>query len=227
MVSMRRTVLLVAFALAAGTLQTRPEGRGLQSTGVIYGRVDIRRTLPALARRPAISELGTPPPHGAVDRTQAVVYLETSGARAFDRGQPQRVTMDQREETFSPRVLAITVGSTVDFRNSDHTYHNVFSLSKVRRFDLGRYATGRSKAVRFDRPGVVRVFCEIHSHMSAFILVFGHRYFAATDADGAYRLRAVPAGRHTLILWHEGAERESRLVTVSQGGAAEVDFSVQ
>ena len=84
--------------------------------------------------------------------------------------------MDQRNETFVPHVLAITVGTTVDFPNSDNTYHNVFSLRGPRQFDLGRYAAGRSKSVRFDRPGIVRVFCEIHSHMNAFILVFNHRY---------------------------------------------------
>ena len=85
--------------------------------------------------------------------------------------------MDQRNETFVPHLLAVTVGTTVDFPNNDRTYHNVFSLSKAQRFDLGRYAAGRSKAVRFDRPGVVRVFCDIHSHMNAFILVFTHRFF--------------------------------------------------
>ena len=84
--------------------------------------------------------------------------------------------MDQRNETFVPHVLAITTGTTVDFPNSDRIYHNVFSLSKTAPFDLGRYAVGRSKSVRFDRPGIVRVFCDIHSHMSAFILVFSHPF---------------------------------------------------
>ena len=97
-------------------------------------------------------------------------------------------------ETFVPHVLPIVAGTTVDFPNNDHTYHNVFSLSKTKTFDLGRYAVGRSKSVRFDRPGIVRVFCDIHSHMSAFIIVFAHRYFALADIDGAYRLENVPPG---------------------------------
>ena len=122
--------------------------------------------------------------------------------------------MDQRNETFIPHVLAITVGTTVDFPNSDNTYHNVFSISKAKSFDLGHYAAGRSKAVRFDRPGIVRVFCEIHSHMSAFILVFSHRYFAVTGADGRYQIGRVPPGRYTLNAWNEGAVRESRQITV-------------
>ena len=134
--------------------------------------------------------------------------------------------MDQRNETFVPHVLAITVGTTVDFPNSDNIYHNVFSLRGPRPFDLGRYAAGRSKAVRFDRPGIVRVFCEIHSHMSAFILVFNHRYFAVTSADGRYQIGRVPPGRYTLVAWNEGAIRESRAVMIPEdGGAVEADFA--
>src|SRR5688572_32493520 len=75
--------------------------------------------------------------------------------------------MDQRNERFVPHLLAVMVGTFVDFPNSDLTYHNVFSLSRAKRFDLGRYAAGKSKGVRMDRPGVVRVFCDIHSHMNA------------------------------------------------------------
>ena len=119
-------------------------------------------------------------PRDVPNRRRSVVYLEAAPQGAFEEHEG-RAVMDQRHETFVPYVLAITVGTTVDFTNSDRTYHNVFSLSKPRRFDLGRYAAGQSKAVRFDRPGVVRVFCEIHSHMSAFILVFNHRFFAVTD----------------------------------------------
>ncbi len=136
--------------------------------------------------------------------------------------------MDQRNETFVPRVLAITVGTTVDFPNSDGVYHNVFSLSGAKRFDLGRYPAGRSRSVRFDRPGIVRVFCEIHSHMSAFILVFNHRYFALTAADGRYQINRVPPGRYTLVAWHEGSVRESRPVVVTEdAGSVEADFTIR
>src|SRR6266480_2294400 len=96
-------------------------------------------------------------------RGRVEVTREPPAQGAFEEHEG-RAIMDQRHETFVPYVLAVTVGTTVDFTNSDRTYHNVFSLSKPRRFDLGRYATGQSKSVRFDRPGVVRVFCEIHSH---------------------------------------------------------------
>ncbi len=127
--------------------------------------------------------------------------------------------MDQRNETFVPRLLAVTTGTVVDFPNSDRTYHNVFSLSRARRFDLGRYASGRSKSVRFDRPGVVRVFCDIHSHMSAFVVVFNHPFFRVTDVDGRYRLDDVPAGTYTVVGWYEGEARVQRSVTVAAGAA--------
>jgi hypothetical protein len=124
-------------------------------------------------------------------------------------------------------VLAIPVGTVVEFPNSDHIYHNVFSLSKPKRFDLGRYANGRSKWVRFDRPGIVRVFCDIHSHMSAFILIFGHRYFATTDAEGRYRIDNIPPGTYNVVAWQEGEARDTRTVRIpGQGGALEQDFVV-
>jgi hypothetical protein len=135
--------------------------------------------------------------------------------------------MDQRNQTFVPWVLAVSVGTTVDFPNSDSTFHNVFSLSRTRRFDLGRYPRGQQRSVRFDRPGVVRVFCEIHSHMNAFILVFAHRYFAVTDAASRYRIDGVPPGEYRLVLWQDGREREVRTLRVLASEVTEADFVVK
>ena len=146
---------------------------------------------------------------------------------AFADVEPQRATMDQRNETFIPHVLAITVGTTVDFPNSDNTYHNVFSIARARSFDLGRYAAGHSKSVRFDRPGIVRVFCEIHSHMSAFILVFNHRYFAVTWADGRYQIGRVPPDA---IRWTRGTKARCASPGRSRPGrrrAVEADFTLR
>jgi plastocyanin len=171
-----------------------------------------------------VSEIGVPAPRPLTDRRRAVVYLETAPRGAFEMREGTRAVVDQRDETFVPHVLAVTAGTTVVFTNSDRTYHNVFSLSKDNRFDLGRYGRGHSKAVRFEHPGVVRVFCDIHSHMSAFILVFAHRFFAVTDADGRYRIDDVPAGSYTLVAWNEGQVRESRSLRVGDDGTVEADF---
>jgi hypothetical protein len=119
------------------------------------------------------------------------------------------------------------VGSSVDFPNSDKVYHNVFSLSKTRRFDLGRYPRGQSRSVVFDRTGVVRVFCEIHSHMSAYILVFAHRFFAVSDVDGRFRIDGIPPGSYTLAVWNEGNVRLRREVRVEAGQALEQDLAVE
>lgn len=178
-------------------------------------------------RRPSAGELGDSPARDPTDRRRAVVYFETAPRGAFE-DRDARATLDQRQETFVPHLLAITVGTVVDFPNSDRTYHNVFSLSKARRFDLGRYATGRSKSVRFDRPGIVRVFCDIHSHMNAFILVFSHRYFSVTDADGRYEIDNVPPGSYTLVAWVEGSIRDTRALQVTpESRGIELDFPLR
>jgi plastocyanin len=195
--------------------------------GSLRGRVDIRRSVPPAERRPGVSDRGTPGARDFPDRRRAVVYLESAPGGAFEEREPHRARMDQRNEMFFPHVLAISAGTVVDFPNNDSTYHNVFSLSKTRRFDLGRYAQGRSKSVRFDRPGIVRVFCDIHSHMSAFILVFSHRYFATTDAEGRYRIDNIPPGSYTVVAWHDGANRDTRTVTIPDGNSVELDFVVQ
>ena len=157
----------------------------------------------------------------------AVVYLETAPRGAFEERRGPTVVLDQRNEAFVPHVLAITTGTTVQFLNSDKTYHNVFSLSKPKRFDLGRYPTGSSKSVRFDRPGIVRVFCEIHSHMSAFILVFAHQHFAVTNARGEYRLDGLPPGTYTVAVWHPVLGAKTRTVRVpDEGGELDLDFEL-
>jgi plastocyanin len=232
---MRLTALLFAATLALTGHPTSPLGfvgatrAPAQGTGgALRGRVDIRRAAAAPERRPGVTDLGTPAPRQVADIRRAVVYLETAPRGAFDGDQPARLRMDQRNETFVPHVLAAATGTVIDFPNNDSVYHNVFSLSKAKRFDLGRYARGRSKAVRFDQPGIVRVFCDIHSHMSAFVLVFGHPYFATTDADGRYRIDNIPAGTYTVVAWHEGESRDPRSVVIpAQGGIIEQDFEVR
>jgi hypothetical protein len=136
--------------------------------------------------------------------------------------------MLQRDQAFVPHVLAITVGTTVDFPNGDPFFHSVFSLSKTKAFDLGSYPRGKSKAVRFDRPGVVQVFCDIHSHMSAYIIVFAHRFFAVTDAAGRYEIAGVPPGAYTLRVWHEGEVRDTRPIVIPEaGGPVDAGFVIR
>jgi plastocyanin len=212
---------LVSFVSSA------PERAAAARTGAIRGRVELRRVATAMARRPGIADLGTAAARDTPDLLRSVVYLESAPRGAFETNDGGRVMMDQRNETFVPHVLAIMTGTTVDFPNSDKFYHNVFSLSKPKPFDLGRYAAGNSRPVRFDRPGIVRVFCDIHSHMNAFILVFSHPFFAMTDAEGRYRIENVPPGAYGVIAWNEGTSSDTRPITVPDGGVAELDFTLR
>jgi plastocyanin len=187
----------------------------------------LRRAAAPSERRPGVADLGTPSVRDMPDLLRSVVYLESAPRGAFESADSGRVVMDQRNETFVPHVLAIMTGTTVDFPNSDKFYHNVFSLSKPARFDLGRYAAGRFRSIRFDKPGIVRVFCDIHSHMNAFIVVFSHPFFALTDGEGRYRIENIPPGGYNVIAWNEGAASDPRPVAVPDGGVAELDFTLR
>ena len=217
------STFVVATAVAILAMPCAIDG---QSRGaLVRGRVELPRMVSLVERRPVAADLGEAAARSAIEPRRAVVYFEAAPKGAFEDREGGHVSMDQRNETFVPHLLAITVGTTVDFPNNDRTYHNVFSLSKARRFDLGRYATGRSKAIRFERPGIVRVFCEIHSHMNAFILVFSHRFFAVSDADGRYQIDGVPAGTYTLVAWVEGVIRDAKSITITPDTrSVETDF---
>jgi len=208
---------------AAADLSVQSQAQG---TGGIRGRLILARVPHSSERRPEVASPGSAGPRDPNDRRPGVVYLEQAPRSAFDEPAPARAVMDQRNERFVPHVLAVTVGTVVDFPNSDRTYHNVFSLSRAKRFDLGRYAAGKSKSVRMDRAGVVRVFCDIHSHMNAFVLVFAHPFFDVTEPDGRFALPNVPPGTYTVVGWHEGDARVTRPVTVVPGGWTEIDLPV-
>jgi plastocyanin len=227
----RGTSVAARFALTfvsiVALVSSVPRPTGAARPGSIRGRVELKRQAAAIERRPGVGDLGTPAGRDVPDLRRSVVYLESAPRGAFETSECGRAVMDQRNETFVPHVLAITTGTTVDFPNSDKFYHNVFSLSKTRPFDLGRYAAGNSRPVRFDRAGIIRVFCDIHSHMNAYILVFNHPFFAMTDAEGRYRIENVPPGTYGVIAWNEGTSSEARPITVADGGVAELDFTLR
>jgi plastocyanin len=227
MTPIRALTIVVCGVLLLGSPQREPRPRTV--TGTIRGRIEVR-TSGSNEVRPDVAALGMHAVHDRPDRRRSVVYLETAPRAAFDPNEEPRASMDQRNENFVPHVLAIVAGTTVDFPNDDSTYHSVFSLSKPRPFNLGRYAAGRSKSVRFDQAGIVRVFCDIHSHMSAFILVFAHRYFAMTDDEGRYRLLNVPAGSYTLTVWNEtihGDAPRRAIAIAAEGGDIDADFTIR
>jgi plastocyanin len=131
------------------------------------------------------------------------------------------VTMRQKDKTFLPHVLAIAAGTYVDFPNDDPIFHNAFSSYNGQLFDLGLYSPGSTKSVRFSREGIVRVFCNIHSAMSAVIVVLPTPYFATTGKDGTFQIQNVPPGEYQMRVFHERATEAtlnalSRRITVEQ-----------
>lgn len=114
----------------------------------------------------------------------------------------KKAVVDQRELGFVPRVSAVLVGSTVEFPNNDKTFHNVFSNSEAKRFDLGLYASGKSRSVVLDKAGVVKVLCNVHPNMEAYVVVKNHPYYAVTNSRGNYSLNGIPLGKYRLEVWH-------------------------
>lgn len=161
---------------------------------------------------------------GARDASNVVVYVERVPGKTFP-SPAKHPTMDQVNMVFVPHVLPILVGTTVDFPNSDVVRHNVFSPSKVKRFNLGTYPAGVTKSVTFPKPGTATLLCNVHPEMSAYIVVLETPYFALTGKDGKYHIANVPAGKHRLCSWHEKLGTKSQDVEVD--GAAEVEAHFQ
>jgi len=141
-------------------------------------------------------------PRGAVH--DAVLWIERvpAAAESVLALSPQpRPKLAQKDQCFMPRVVSVAAGSAVDFPNQDPIYHNVFSVSTTRRFDLGKYPKGQSRSVTFPKAGVVNVYCDIHSDMAAFVIVTPNHAYTQPAADGAWALPDLPAGRYLLHVW--------------------------
>lgn len=135
--------------------------------------------------------------------------------------------MAQINLAFTPLVLPVLVGTTVDFPNRDKVYHSVFSFSRQQRFEIGLYPPGMSRSVTFDRVGQVKLFCNIHDHMYATILVLPTPYFNLTDADDTFTITGVPAGDYTVNVWHERLQGTPQTVSVQDDDMADLAFSLR
>lgn len=150
----------------------------------------------------------------------AAVWLEGTELKATHAGTAR---LEQEGYQFRTGLLIVQTGTRVEFPNRDEDYHNVFSLSKTKRFDLGRYRKDEAPpAVTFDKAGVVRLFCEIHQHMRGVVLVVDSPYFTTTDEGGRFQLRGVPAGKYTLKAWLDEKHTWEQAVVIERGRGVEV-----
>jgi hypothetical protein len=220
------SVLIAAVGVLLVALQPLTSGQA-PVTGTITGHVTLATRLRGAAlpnqvyTSRAVTRYGPPP---IPEVQNVVVYLKG----VVYRGElpPMRRQIRQEGESFVPRVVPITAGSTIEFPNFDPFFHNVFSLSTAGTFDLGRYPEGQARERQFTKPGLVKVFCHIHSHMSASVLVLSDPYFAVPNEDGTFALPNVPPGNYTLVAWHERVGERLTSVSVQGGQATTIDISL-
>ncbi len=194
----------------------------LWASAVVEGRVELPKshTAPVQAKRYEIvtkgGVLSTQPP-------LAVVYLDGAFPRPASLPTKQ---VAQKDLTFVPALLPVSVGTKVEFPNLDDTYHNIFSYSPAKRFDLGRYRPEERPVPTqvFDKLGLVTLRCDIHEHMRGLILVLNTPYFVMTDTDGHFRLSGLPAGHYTLKAWIDSRTTREKPVELKNGQTLHVEF---
>lgn len=197
----------------------------ISGTIIIKHRLTKRKTTPPVSsyQRGVSVELGS---GGETDpltfeRTHVVIYLE--GERP---SKPVTATIAQENRQFVPDMVVIPAGSTVSFPNQDPIFHNVFSLSKLKTFDLGNYPKGQTRAVQFPKPGIVLANCYLHPNMGAVILVAPNQWYARADKFGHFVLRDVPDGEYTIVAWHKASGYFRQKVPVPSDRSSDVQFLI-
>jgi plastocyanin len=165
---------------------------------------------------------------GKVTPGKSVVYVDTIQGKTFP-APAQKPLMDQKGLVFSPHILIVQIGTTVEFQNSDVVKHNVFwpsiSGNKKESHSLGTWPKGEKRAFTFDQSGIVPLLCNVHPEMGAYIIVSPTPYFVETDASGNYKIENVPDGKYNVIAWHEGMKQQSKSVDVAGTGKADFTLS--
>lgn len=181
---------------------------------------DAEPPRPALATVTGTVSGGEGGPGGAV-----VTLRRTDGKTPRARPVKNR-SMLQKDKAFAPHVMVVAAGSTVQFKNMDPIFHNVFSLSATKKFDSGFHKAGGSEAVTFDKPGVVEVLCNIHASMQAYVVVVDTPYHAIAGSTGAFTIKNVPPGEYEVEVWHESASTTGKDKVTVGGDGAKVALSV-
>ena len=200
-----------------------PAGAQQSAPCVLVGRVPVLARKPA----PAVKDYGPPPAYKVEQPEPATSAVWVgSGAAAIDPSKAAPVRIEQRGFQFRPALAVVQCGTPVVFPNQDQLYHSVFSYSPAKRFDLGRFRRGEEPdAVVFDKPGQVQLFCEVHEHMRANVLVVDTPWFTCTDPKGSFRIEGIAPGKHVVSVWLSPKQTVTREVDLTAGQVLEVDWS--
>jgi plastocyanin len=164
----------------------------------------------------------------AADAVVSIEGVPAERSKSRSAAVAKKAVLDQRDMKFVPHVLPVLVGTVVEFPNNDKSWHNVYSKSEAKEFDVGLYAPGKSRSATFDKPGVVRILCNVHPAMEAFIVVKAHPYFAAADKQGSYRIDAVPLGKYRVQVWHpQLGTSETAVEIVRDGEVLDISFDLK
>jgi plastocyanin len=217
---------LVGMVPAAGEgLVAGVSGQGADRTGRVAGKVRLTVAGGSPSASSAYPRRGVGPRAQALPEMLNVVVFFTDVPSPPDL-KSMHAEIAQKDEQFTPHVVAVTAGSRVDFPNRDLFFHNVFSLSRGAIFDLGKFPSGMTKSRPFPKPGIVKVYCHLHSQMSAVVRVFDHPWFTIPGEDGSFSIDGVPPGDFTLVAWHERIGERRERVTIRTGATADVAFTL-
>lgn len=183
---------------------------------------------------------GTVKVKGLRSPANVLVYLTKAPSGSMDLSKTNFV-MDQLNLEFRPHVLPVLVGSTVQFPNNDQVDHNIFSMSRTKKFNLGSYKPGDSKAVLFEKPGIVELRCDVHAEMAAYILVMNNPYFAVTDKNGNFQipdasylqqagleeLADLATGKYFIKTWHEKLKTQKEAITITEDGDVTIQLNLK
>lgn len=204
------------------------QGQSIEGTVVIRKKLTRRRVtaeVPMYQRGPAV-DLGGDRQEDplAFERARVAIWLEGELPQIASPG--EMASMEQQNRRFTPEMLVIQAGSKVSFPNEDPIFHNVFSLSGAKSFDLGNYPRGDTRMVTFTKPGIVFVNCHLHPNMSATIVVAPNKWNALAGRDGKFELRDVPPGHYTIVAWHKAAGFFRQAITIEPGQNPHVEFLI-